>query len=40
MAIKTFQQCKKILDAEFGIEPLPATKNLLKEILNVGTTTV
>ncbi len=32
MAIKTYRQCEKILDEEFGIEPLPETKKLLKEI--------
>ena len=36
MAIKTFRQCQKILDREFGIEPLPETKKLMKDILNVG----
>ncbi len=37
MAIKTYQQCEKILDEEFGIEPLPETKRLMKDILQVGT---
>ncbi|MBL7817553.1 MAG: hypothetical protein JNL70_21285 [Saprospiraceae bacterium] len=32
MAIKTYQQCEKVLDEEFGIEPLPETKALLKKI--------
>jgi DNA-binding SARP family transcriptional activator len=32
MAIKTYQQCEKILEEEFGIEPLPETKLLLKKI--------
>ena len=32
MAIKTYQQCEKVLDEEFGIEPLPETKFLLKKI--------
>ncbi len=32
MAIKTYQQCEKILDEEFGIEPLPETQKLLKAI--------
>lgn len=32
MAIKTYQNCVKVLNQEYGIEPLPATKNLLKEI--------
>ena len=34
MAIKTYQQCEKILEEEFGIEPLPETKALLKRIKN------
>ena len=33
MAIKTYQQCEKVLEAEFGIEPLPETKQLLKKII-------
>ena len=33
MAIKTYQQCEKVLDKEFGIEPLPATKRLMKEMM-------
>lgn len=32
LAIKTFAKCKKVLEQEFGIEPLPITKNLLKSI--------
>jgi len=32
MAIKTYQQCEKILQQEFGIEPLPETQRLLKKI--------
>ncbi len=32
MAIKTYQQCEKVLEEEFGIEPLPETKQLLKRI--------
>ena len=32
MAIKTYQQCKKVLDDEFGIEPLPETQQLMKKI--------
>lgn len=31
-ALKTYQKCVDILDVEFGIAPLPATKALLKEI--------
>ncbi len=33
MAIKTYQQCQKILEEEFGISPLPETKKMYKEIL-------
>lgn len=32
MAIKTYQRCEEILNEEFGIEPLPETKKMLKEI--------
>lgn len=32
MAIKTFKLCEKILDAEFGISPLPETKQLMESI--------
>lgn len=32
LAIKTYQKCKKVLEKEFGIEPLPITKNLLTTI--------
>ena len=32
LAIKTYQTCQHILDREYGISPLPATKNLLEEI--------
>ena len=32
MAIKTYQHCEKVLEEEFGIEPLPETKNLLMRI--------
>ncbi|AUC81177.1 bacterial transcriptional activator domain-containing protein [Lacinutrix sp. Bg11-31] len=31
-AIKAYQKCADVLDKEYGIDPLPATKNLLKEI--------
>ena len=34
-ALKTYQQCVDILEEEFGIGPLPATKALLKEIENL-----
>ncbi len=32
MAIKSYQQCQKVLNEEFGIEPLPETKKLLQFI--------
>ncbi|MGB6154235.1 MAG: bacterial transcriptional activator domain-containing protein [Pricia sp.] len=31
-ALRTYQKCADILQGEYGIAPLPATKNLLKEI--------
>lgn len=31
-AIKAYQQCVKVLDEEFGIDPLPETQRLLSEI--------
>ncbi len=35
-ALKAYQKCTDILAEEFGIEPLPATKSLLKEIEQMG----
>ncbi|MEN0006592.1 MAG: bacterial transcriptional activator domain-containing protein [Bacteroidota bacterium] len=32
MALKTYQQCKRVLDEEFGIQPLPETKKLFEKI--------
>lgn len=32
MAIKTYQQCQKVLDQEFGIEPLPETQQMYRKI--------
>jgi len=32
-AIKAFNQCKKVLDEEYGIDPLPETERLMKSIL-------
>jgi len=32
MAIKSYQKCEKVLEREFGIEPLPETKKLLQQI--------
>lgn len=34
MAIKTYQQCKKVLDEEFGLSPLPETKKRFQLIQN------
>lgn len=34
-ALKTYQKCADVLDSEYGIEPLPETKNLLKAIENI-----
>ena len=33
MVIKTYRQCEKILDEEFGIDPLPETKAFLKNVV-------
>ena len=35
-AIKTYQKCREVLLSEFGIEPLPETKQLLNLIRNEG----
>lgn len=35
-AIKTYMKCEVILEEEYGIAPLPETKNLLKEIEAIG----
>lgn len=35
MAIKTYQQCEKVLEDEMGISPLPETKKLFKKIMAV-----
>lgn len=35
MAIKTYQQCEKMLKAEFGVAPLPETKQLFQKISSV-----
>jgi len=34
-AIKAYQKCADVLDEEYGIDPLPATKKLLQEIENI-----
>jgi len=34
-AIKAYQKCADVLDEEYGIDPLPATKKLLEEIENI-----
>lgn len=33
MAIKTYQQCQKVLEEEFGIKPLPATQKVYREVM-------
>ncbi len=35
LAIKTYRQCVKILDDEFGVSPLPETQQLYKQIENL-----
>jgi DNA-binding SARP family transcriptional activator len=35
MAIKTYQQCEKVLMEEMGIGPLPETKLLYKKITSL-----
>lgn len=35
MAIKTFQQCERVLEEEMGIEPLPETKRLYRKIMAI-----
>lgn len=35
LAIKTYQQCQKVLDEEFGIDPLPATRKVYEEIMRI-----
>lgn len=35
-ALKTYQTCLEVLNEEYGIEPLPSTKTLLKEIENLA----
>jgi len=35
-AIKTYNQCCKILEVAYGIEPLPKTKQLMLEINGIG----
>lgn len=35
MAIKTFQQCERVLEEEFGIEPLPETRRLFRKIKDI-----
>lgn len=34
MAIRTYQQCKSVLDKEMGIQPLPETKKIYQKILD------
>ena len=33
MAIRAYQQCEKVMIQEFGLEPLPETKQLYKKVL-------
>lgn len=33
MAIKTYQQCQKVLEEEFGIDPLPATQKVYRAVM-------
>lgn len=35
-ALRTFARCRQVLQAEFGVPPLPETKALLDEIKNLG----
>lgn len=35
MAIKTYHQCQKVLDEEFGIDPLPATRKVYQSIIDI-----
>ena len=35
-ALKTYTECENVLDEEFGISPLPRTKDLLKEIVDIS----
>jgi two-component SAPR family response regulator len=36
MALRTFERCRQVLEAEFGVPPLPETEALLAEIKNLG----
>jgi two-component SAPR family response regulator len=35
MVIKTFKRCQEVLNEEFGIDPLPETKKLLREVKEI-----
>ncbi len=35
MAIKTYRQCEKVLEEEFGIKPLPETKRVMDHIMAI-----
>ncbi len=35
-AIKTFQKCEQVLDTEYGVDPLPQTKELMREIQEIS----
>ena len=36
MAIKTYQQCEKVLEEEFGVKPLPETKKVINRIMAIN----
>ncbi|GJM31900.1 MAG: hypothetical protein DHS20C18_09010 [Saprospiraceae bacterium] len=36
MALKTYQQCERVLETEFGIKPLPETQQLYKKIRGIS----
>lgn len=35
MAIKTYQQCERVLEEEFGIDPLPETRRVYRKIRGI-----
>ena len=35
MAIKTYRQCEAVLEKEFGVKPMPETKQLYQKIVNL-----
>ncbi len=36
MAIKTFRQCEEVLEREFGVEPLPETRQVYRKIRGIN----